>query len=85
MFEDVQYSQVIGDEEMKTADLYTVAAFKAVCEIDCYTDADGAGDLVQDRMEGYFKSTWPTGRVNPSQIAFIPPSATHVAWYYCTP
>ena len=56
-------------------DVYTVQQFREFCDNNSFTDYDGFGYPVKDRLADQ------SIIIKPSRIDEIPPDATHIIWF----
>ena len=56
-------------------DVYTVDEFRRYCQTDLFTDYDGSGHPVRERLANRKIDVWP------SKLNRIPDDATHIVWY----
>ena len=56
-------------------DVYTVDEFRRYCETHLFTDYDGFGHPVRERLAN------PNIWIKPSGLVGIPADATHIVWY----
>lgn len=67
----MNYSEKVRPDD----DVYTIQEFREMCQVGGFVDDDGVG---HPAVGGRFNQNVA---ISPSNIAAIPPEATHVVWF----
>lgn len=70
-------NEVVEGYDLNDGDVFTVDEWKSMVDYGCLIDYDGFGRMVLFTNNNYFMGE----EIIPSQVAFIPPSCTHIVWY----